>query len=48
MWRRDSIMLVSRARCIACLWLACLLRFEHVRALLGVAFHVMETLAWIQ
>jgi hypothetical protein len=45
MWR-DSIMLVSRARCIACV--ACCLRFEHVRALRGVAFHVKETLAWVQ
>jgi len=48
MWRRDSIMLVSRAYCIAFAWLACFLRFEHVRELQGVAFHVMETLAWVQ
>jgi hypothetical protein len=34
-------MLVSHARCIACV--AWCLRFEHVPALRGVGFHVMET-----
>jgi hypothetical protein len=33
-------MLVSRARCIACV--AWCMRCEHVRALRGITFHVME------